>query len=109
MIRAGSCYDGREDGRRTAPQLSVPQPQADRRTSRSRDGAAHLSPLRRALGSVRLLQQELDAGGIRSKSWISTADRRWGGKPLAGGALYTMLRVTGSIAARSYTRTSIIR
>jgi site-specific DNA recombinase len=45
-----------------------------------------------ALGSVRLLQQELDATGIRSKSWISTAGHRWGGKPLARGALYTMLR-----------------
>ena len=45
-----------------------------------------------SLGSVRLLQQDLDAAGIRSKSWISTAGRRWGGKPLARGALYTMLR-----------------
>jgi hypothetical protein len=45
-----------------------------------------------ALGSVRLLHHELDAAGIRSKSWISTAGRRWGGKPLARGALYTMLR-----------------
>src|ERR1700720_896683 len=44
------------------------------------------------LGSVRLLQQELDATGVRSKSWISTAGHRWGGKPLARGALYTMLR-----------------
>jgi SAM-dependent methyltransferase len=45
-----------------------------------------------ALGSVRLLQQELDAAGVRSKSWVSTAGRCWGGKPLARGALYTMLR-----------------
>jgi site-specific DNA recombinase len=45
-----------------------------------------------ALGSVRLLQQELDAAEIRSKSWISTAGRHWGGKPLARGALYLMLR-----------------
>src|SRR5712692_4966590 len=45
-----------------------------------------------ARGSVRLLQQELDGAGIRSKSWISTAGRRWGGKPLARGALYLMLR-----------------
>src|SRR5947207_10623014 len=36
-----------------------------------------------ALGSVRPLQQELDATGIRSKSWASTSGRRWGGKPLA--------------------------
>jgi len=41
---------------------------------------------------VRLLQQELDGAGIRSKSWVSTSGRRWGGKPLARGALYTMLR-----------------
>jgi site-specific DNA recombinase len=45
-----------------------------------------------ALGSVRLLQQELDATGVRSKSWISTAGRRWGDKPLARGAIYLMLR-----------------
>src|ERR1700738_4672974 len=45
-----------------------------------------------ALGSVRLLQQARDATGVRSKSWISTAGRRWGGKPLARGALYLMLR-----------------
>src|SRR5437763_1574704 len=44
------------------------------------------------LGSVRLLEQELDAAGIRSKSWTSTAGRSWGGKPLARGALYLMLR-----------------
>src|ERR1700730_561322 len=35
-----------------------------------------------ALGSVRLLQQELDAAGIRSKSWVSTTGRRWVGKPI---------------------------
>src|ERR1051326_7638780 len=45
-----------------------------------------------ALGSVRLLQQELDAAGIRSKSWVSSSGRSWGGKPLARGALYLMLR-----------------
>src|SRR5215217_2881242 len=45
-----------------------------------------------ALGSVRLLKAELDAAGIRSKSWLSTAERRWGGKPLARGAVYHMLR-----------------
>ena len=45
-----------------------------------------------ALSSVRLLQQELNTTGIRSKSWISTAGRSWGGKPLARGALYTMLK-----------------
>jgi DNA invertase Pin-like site-specific DNA recombinase len=44
------------------------------------------------LGSVRLLKEELDAAGFRSKSWTSTAGRRWGGKPLARGALYLMLQ-----------------
>src|SRR5256886_12836416 len=43
-----------------------------------------------ALGSVRLLQQELDASSIRSKSWISTANRRCGGQPLDRDALYTV-------------------
>src|SRR4051812_9872588 len=45
-----------------------------------------------ALGSVRLLQQELDATGIRSKSWVSSSGRSWGGKPLARGALYRILK-----------------
>ena len=44
------------------------------------------------LGSVRLLQQELEAQGIRSKRWTSTAGRRWGGKPIVRGALYRMLQ-----------------
>src|SRR4030081_2233075 len=35
-----------------------------------------------ALGSVRLLQQELEAHGIRSKRWTSTARRRGGGRAL---------------------------
>ena len=45
-----------------------------------------------ALGSVQLLQQELDAAGIRSKGWTSATGRSWGGKPLARGALYLMLQ-----------------
>jgi DNA invertase Pin-like site-specific DNA recombinase len=45
-----------------------------------------------ALGSVRLLQQELEAHGIRGKRWTSTAGRRWGGKPIVRGALYRMLQ-----------------
>ncbi len=45
-----------------------------------------------ALGSVRLLKEELDAAGIRSKSWTSAAGNSWGGKPLARGALYLMLQ-----------------
>src|SRR5439155_23548613 len=45
-----------------------------------------------ALGSVRLLQQELEANGIRSKRWTSTGGRRWGGKPIVRGALYRLLQ-----------------
>src|SRR3989442_236542 len=45
-----------------------------------------------ALGSVRLLKEDLDAAGIRSKNWTSSAGRHWGGKPLARGALYLMLQ-----------------
>jgi hypothetical protein len=45
-----------------------------------------------AFGSVRLLKDELDAADVRSKSWASGAGRRWGGKPLARGALYLMLQ-----------------
>jgi site-specific DNA recombinase len=45
-----------------------------------------------ALGSVRLLKEELDAAGIRGKRWTSAAGRSWGGKPLARGALYAMLQ-----------------
>jgi len=45
-----------------------------------------------ALGSVRLLKAELDPTGIRSKSWVSSSGRSWGGKPLARGALYHVLQ-----------------
>jgi DNA invertase Pin-like site-specific DNA recombinase len=45
-----------------------------------------------ALGSVRLLKEELDATGIRSKSWMTAAGNSRGGKPLARGALYLMLQ-----------------
>src|SRR5437899_9177604 len=59
---------------------------------REAEDVRHIFRRYAALGSVRLLQQELDGAGIRSKSWVSTAGRCWGGKPLARGALYTMLR-----------------
>src|SRR6202030_3364328 len=52
----------------------------------------HISRRYAALGSVRLLQQELEAHRIRSKRWTSTAGRRWGGKPIVRGALYRMLQ-----------------
>src|SRR6202043_447838 len=45
-----------------------------------------------ALGSVRLLQQELEARGVISKCWTSSSGRQWGGKPIARGALYLLLQ-----------------
>jgi site-specific DNA recombinase len=44
------------------------------------------------LGSVRLLKAELEAQGIKSKSWTSASGRVIGGKPFSRGALYLMLR-----------------
>ena len=44
------------------------------------------------LGSVRLLKEELEARGIRSKSWTSASGRLIGGKPFSRGALYLMLQ-----------------
>src|ERR1700732_2542699 len=44
------------------------------------------------LGSVRLLKAELEARGIKSKSWTSASERRVGGKPFSRGALYLMLQ-----------------
>ena len=44
------------------------------------------------LGSVRLLKEELDARGIRSKSWTTASGRLIGGKPFSRGALYLMLQ-----------------
>jgi len=44
------------------------------------------------LGSVRLLKEELEAQGSKSKSWTSAAGRVIGGKPFSRGALYLMLR-----------------
>jgi site-specific DNA recombinase len=45
-----------------------------------------------ALGSVRLLQRELESQGIVSKLRTGRGGRRYGGKPLARGALYLMLQ-----------------
>jgi DNA invertase Pin-like site-specific DNA recombinase len=44
------------------------------------------------LGSVRLLKEELEAQGSKSKSWTSASGRVIGGKPFSRGALYLMLR-----------------
>jgi site-specific DNA recombinase len=45
-----------------------------------------------ALGSVRLLKEELEARGIKSKSWTTASGRRVGGNPFSRGALYFMLQ-----------------
>jgi site-specific DNA recombinase len=45
-----------------------------------------------ALGSVRLLQQEVAARGVAGKSWTSASGRIWGGKPIGRGALYLILQ-----------------
>jgi site-specific DNA recombinase len=44
------------------------------------------------LGSVRLLKEELEARGIRSKSWTSASGPLKGGKPFSRGALYLILQ-----------------
>jgi DNA invertase Pin-like site-specific DNA recombinase len=44
------------------------------------------------LGSVRLLKDDLEARGIKSKSWTSASGRISGGKPFTRGALYLILR-----------------
>jgi site-specific DNA recombinase len=45
-----------------------------------------------ALGSVRLLKEELDAQGTMGKSWISRSGQNRGGKPIGRGALYLILQ-----------------
>jgi len=45
-----------------------------------------------ALGSVRILKQDLDAEGMVSKLRASPTGRRWGGQLFARGALYRMLQ-----------------
>jgi DNA invertase Pin-like site-specific DNA recombinase len=44
------------------------------------------------LGSVRLLKNELEVRGIKSKSWTTVSGRRVGGKPFSRGALYLILQ-----------------
>jgi DNA invertase Pin-like site-specific DNA recombinase len=44
------------------------------------------------LSSVRLLKEELDARGIKSKSWTSASGRLICGKPFSRGALYLLLQ-----------------
>jgi site-specific DNA recombinase len=45
-----------------------------------------------ALGSVRLLKDDLEARGIKSKSWTTASGRCVGDKPFSRGALYLMLQ-----------------
>src|SRR5207237_534542 len=45
-----------------------------------------------ALGSVRLLKEELEGVGIKSKSWTSASGRLIGGNPFSRGALYLMVQ-----------------
>ena len=52
----------------------------------------HLPPLSWNCSSVRLLKDDLDAAGIVSKTRTASDGRRYGGKPLARGALYLMLQ-----------------
>jgi site-specific DNA recombinase len=59
---------------------------------READIVRHIFRRYAALGSVRLLKEELDAAGICSKCRTSSTGRSWGGKPLARGALYLMLQ-----------------
>ncbi|MBV8577074.1 MAG: recombinase family protein, partial [Acetobacteraceae bacterium] len=44
------------------------------------------------LGSVRLLKNDLDARGIKSKAWTGASGRIIGGKPISRGALYLLLQ-----------------
>jgi DNA invertase Pin-like site-specific DNA recombinase len=46
----------------------------------------------RELGSVRLLKEHLDGAGIISKNRVAPDGRPYGGRPIARGALYHMLR-----------------
>src|SRR5260370_4156938 len=56
------------------------------------DTVRHIFRRYLALGSVRLLKEELQTQRILSKQWTSTSGRSWGGKPIARGALYLMLQ-----------------
>ncbi len=59
---------------------------------REAENVRHIFRRYAALGSVRLLQQDLEAHGIAGKSWTSASGRSWGGKPLGRGALYLILQ-----------------
>jgi DNA invertase Pin-like site-specific DNA recombinase len=56
------------------------------------DTVRHIFRRYLALGSVRLLRDDLQVQGVVSKQWTSSSGRSWGGKPIARGALYVMLQ-----------------
>ncbi len=56
------------------------------------DTVRHIFGRYLALGSVRLLRDELQLQEVVSKQWTSSSGRSWGGKPIARGALYLMLQ-----------------
>src|SRR6202162_5273328 len=56
------------------------------------DTVRHIFRRYLALGSVRLLRDELQLQGVVSKQWTSSSGRSWGGRPIARGALYLMLQ-----------------
>src|ERR1700731_2391239 len=56
------------------------------------DTVRHIFRRYLALGSVRLLRDQLQLQGVVSKQWTSSSGRSWGGKPIARGALYLMLQ-----------------
>src|ERR1700686_1663664 len=56
------------------------------------DTVRHIFRRYLALGSGRLLRDELQVQGVVSKQWTSSSGRSWGGKPIARGALYLMLQ-----------------
>ena len=56
------------------------------------DTVRHIFRRYLALGSVRLLKEELQTQRILSKQWTSSSGRSWGGNPIARGALYLMLQ-----------------
>ncbi len=83
--------EGHVDGRRAAARLSGAGSQAGRHPEEA-ETVRHIFRRYVALGSVRLLKEELEAHGITGKCWTSTSGRRWGGKPIARGALYLLLQ-----------------
>jgi site-specific DNA recombinase len=79
------------DGRRPAARLPGAGSQAGRHPRGGRHRAAYLPPLCRA-GFGAVVAGGARSHGITGKCWISSSGRRWGGKPIARGALYLLLQ-----------------